>query len=66
METRRGDPLHPLLAAIDESTNLPMGRIDTATRDDSGKYERHIAETLKPIEGLDLREFLASAQVPAA
>jgi putative nucleotidyltransferase with HDIG domain len=60
VETRRGDPLHPILAVIDESTNKPNGRIDTSSRDLSGKYERHIVETLKPIENLDLGEFLAA------
>jgi putative nucleotidyltransferase with HDIG domain len=58
VETRRADPLHPVLVAIDERTNTPHGRIDTSTRDTSGRYERHIVETLKPIEGLDLREYL--------
>ncbi|HEY7443027.1 MAG TPA: HD domain-containing phosphohydrolase [Vicinamibacterales bacterium] len=59
VKTRQGDPLHPILAVINESTNKPNGHIDTASRDGSGKYERHIVETLKPIENLDLAEFLA-------
>jgi putative nucleotidyltransferase with HDIG domain len=66
VETRRGDPLHPILAVIDERTNRPNGRIDTSTRHGSGTYERHIVETLTPLEGLDLREFLTTAQVTAA
>jgi putative nucleotidyltransferase with HDIG domain len=66
VEVRRDDPLHPLLALIDESTNMPNGRIDTATRDTSGRYERHIVETLTPMEGLDLRDFLTTQHVTAA
>jgi hypothetical protein len=66
VEVRRDDPLHPHLALIDESTNMPNGRIDTSTRDASGTYERHIVETLKPMEGLDLRDFLTTQHVTAA
>jgi hypothetical protein len=60
VKTRQGDPLHPILVVIDEGTNKPNGRLDTSSRDASGKYERHIIETVKPIENLDLTEFLAA------
>jgi putative nucleotidyltransferase with HDIG domain len=66
VEVKREDPLHPHLALIDESTNMPNGRIDTSTRDASGGYERHIVETLTPMEGLDLRDFLTTQHVTAA
>jgi putative nucleotidyltransferase with HDIG domain len=65
IETRQGDPLHPVIAIVDESTRKPNGRIDTSTRDTSGTYERHIVETLRPIEGLDLGDFLTTARAAA-
>jgi hypothetical protein len=37
------------------------GEIDTSRRDASGAYERHLVETLKPAEGLDITAFLPIA-----
>jgi hypothetical protein len=34
--------------------------VDTATRDGSGSYERHIVETIRPPEGFDAGRFLAA------
>ena len=60
VRTNSEDPLHPVLALADRELQAPRGRIDTAIRDAHGSYERHIAETLKLPEGLDLDRFLAA------
>ena len=62
IETNRGEPLHPVLTLVDESTHAPLGRVNTAIRDSSGAYERHISQTVPAPEGLDLRHLLESAQ----
>ncbi len=65
IRTNPGEPLHPVLALVDESLRGPGDQIDTTTRDGSGAYERHIVETLRPREEeLDVTKFLAPA--PAA
>jgi hypothetical protein len=38
-------------------TRLP-GDIDTAVRDSTGAYARHIVETIRPLESLDLSAFV--------
>ena len=58
--TNRPDPLHPIVLLVDESGTLPGSRVDTSVRDGSGAYERHILETVRPPEGLDVRMFLTS------
>jgi putative nucleotidyltransferase with HDIG domain len=63
--TNPGDPLHPVLALVADGTEGPRGRIDTAARDVSGAYERHILETLRPPEGLDFGRLLALEQAAA-
>ena len=56
------DPLHPMLALVDDSGTRPCGRIDASARDDSGAYERHIVETLMPKgEPLDVTRFFEPA-----
>jgi putative nucleotidyltransferase with HDIG domain len=62
VETTRGEPLHPVLALVDEETYRPRGRVNTAERDSSGAYARHISQSLPAPEGLDLRVFLEPAQ----
>ena len=62
IETGRGEPLHPVITLLDEQSYSPIGRLDTATRDSSGAYERHITETVAPPEGLDLRHLLEPAR----
>jgi len=62
VETRRGEPLHPVLALVDEETYRPTGHVDTAERDAAGAYACHIVETLPAPDGLDLRHFFDSAQ----
>lgn len=56
------DPLHPVVAQVDETLKTAMGDIDTSTRDASGAYQRHILETLAPRDaGLNLARFLSAA-----
>jgi len=62
VQTNRGDPLHPVLTLVADGMEGPRGRIDTAARDGSGAYERHILETLRPPEGLDLGRLLSLEQ----
>jgi putative nucleotidyltransferase with HDIG domain len=62
IETGRGEPLHPVITLLDERSYSAIGRLDTATRDGSGAYERHITETVTPPEGLDLRHLLEPAR----
>lgn len=58
VETNRGEPLHPIVALVDEETYTPRNRVNTAERDSSGAYARHISQSLPAPEGLDLRLFL--------
>jgi hypothetical protein len=37
------------------------GSVDTSTRDSSGSYARHIVETIRPPEELDLGKFVSVA-----
>jgi len=57
VRTNPADPLHPVLELFDESL-AEVGEVDTASRDSLGAYERHILETLRPREDLDLTRFL--------
>jgi hypothetical protein len=65
VRTNRGDPLHPVLTLVVDGIEGPRGRMDTATRGVSGAYERHILETLRPPEALDLGRLLALEQAAA-
>jgi putative nucleotidyltransferase with HDIG domain len=56
----RADPLHPIVTLVDASGLLPGARVDTSVRDGGAQYERHILETMRPPEGLDVRTFLSS------
>jgi putative nucleotidyltransferase with HDIG domain len=60
VRTNAGDPLHPVLALVDEQLQAPRGRIDTSARDAAGGYERHVLETMMPPEGFDVAPFLAA------
>jgi putative nucleotidyltransferase with HDIG domain len=62
VQTRRGEPLHPILSLVDEETYRPLNRIDTAERDSTGAYARHISKSLPAPDGLDLGYFLDPAQ----
>jgi len=59
--TNRGEPLHPVIRLLDQLTYEPTERLDTATRDASGTYERHISQSVPVPEGLDVREMLEAA-----
>ena len=56
------DPLHPMLALLNDAGDGPGSRIDASARDGSGAYERHIVETVLP-QGTapDMTLFLAAA-----
>ena len=58
VRTNPADPLHPVLTLLDESLAVPLGEVDIASRDASGAYQRHIVETLRAREGLDLARLL--------
>jgi putative nucleotidyltransferase with HDIG domain len=60
VRTNANDPLHPMLAVLDPQLETVRKRIDTATRDGSGAYVRHILETLRPPEGFEAAHFLAA------
>jgi putative nucleotidyltransferase with HDIG domain len=57
------DPLHPLLAIVDDSGSGPGTRVDASARDASGGYVRHVLETLLPPQGQipDMTRFLAAS-----
>jgi putative nucleotidyltransferase with HDIG domain len=58
--TNPSEPLHPVIAlAASDFGRLP-GQVDTAVRDASGGYARHIVETIRPPEALDLSLFVAA------
>lgn len=54
------EPLHPTIRLIEDGDLAPVETItDTSLRDDSGRYLRHIEETLRPDSiGLDLDSIL--------
>jgi putative nucleotidyltransferase with HDIG domain len=60
VRTNPADPLHPMVVLTDQQLQSPCGRVDIAARDGAGVYERHIMETLKLPEGLDIGIFLAA------
>jgi hypothetical protein len=51
-----------VLTLVAAGSDGPGGRIDMAARDGSGAYQRHILETLRPPEGLDLGRLLSLEQ----
>jgi putative nucleotidyltransferase with HDIG domain len=56
--TNRAEPLHPLIALVAPDFGRLPGNVDTSLRDSSGSYARHIVETIRPPEGLDLSVFV--------
>jgi putative nucleotidyltransferase with HDIG domain len=54
------EPLHPILALVTAEYHRMPGQVDTSLRDASGSYTRHVVETLRPPEALDLSKFLAT------
>jgi len=61
IDTNQGDPLHPVIRLLDQLTYEPAGRVNTATRDASGAYERHISQSVPVPDGLDVRPMLKAA-----
>jgi len=64
VHTRQGEPLHPVIALVGNSYERLPTEIDTSTRDASGQYVRHVVETLRPDEALDLMTFLTPGAAP--
>jgi HD-GYP domain-containing protein (c-di-GMP phosphodiesterase class II) len=62
IETVCDEPLHPLISLVRVSPDgdPPLTRIDTSRRTTSGDYERHVVETLLPVD-LDVGEHFVSA-----
>ena len=60
IRTNSNEPLHPVIALIGASHERVPGDIDTSARALSGQYERHVVETLRPQEGLDINAFLVA------
>jgi len=52
------EPLHPIIALVASDFGRLPGQVNTAVRDSSGNYERHIVETIRPPEALDLGLFV--------
>ena len=59
--TNQGEPLHPVIRLLDQLTYQPTERLNTATRDAAGAYERHISQSMPVPEGLDVRGMLEAA-----
>lgn len=58
VRTNRAEPLHPIVALVASDFGRLPGDVDTSIRDSSGSYARHIVETIRPPEGLDLSAFV--------
>lgn len=56
--TNASEPLHPVIALVAPDFGRLPGDVDTSRRDSSGSYARHVVETMRPPEGLDLALFV--------
>jgi putative nucleotidyltransferase with HDIG domain len=56
--TSQEEPLHPIIALVASDFGRLPGQVNTAVRDSSGNYERHIVETIRPPDALDLGLFV--------
>jgi putative nucleotidyltransferase with HDIG domain len=56
--TNQAEPLHPVIALVASDFGRLPGDVDTSARDSAGAYARHIVETVRPPEGLDLAQFI--------
>ena len=61
IRTTNTEPLHPVIALMGAELQRMPGEIDTSQRLLSGQYERHVVETLRPAQGLDLTQFLVAS-----
>jgi hypothetical protein len=59
--TNASEPLHPVIALVAPDLGRLPGNVDTASRDTTGAYARHVVETIRPPEGLDLSVFVAKS-----
>jgi putative nucleotidyltransferase with HDIG domain len=50
VRTNPGDPLHPVMALIEDDGTRSAVEIDTSERGSEGEYLRHIVETLRPAQ----------------
>jgi hypothetical protein len=58
VRTNPADPLHPVIAVTDAGLRSIADRVDTAARDASAAYERHIVGTMRPPADFDVTAFL--------
>jgi putative nucleotidyltransferase with HDIG domain len=61
VRTNATEPLHPVIALMGAEMQRLPGEVDTSRRLLSGQYERHVVETLRPQEGLDINQFLVAS-----
>jgi putative nucleotidyltransferase with HDIG domain len=61
IRTNATEPLHPVIALMGGDYRRMSGEIDTSRRTGAGAYERHVVETLRPPQPLDLNEFLVAS-----
>lgn len=62
VRTSGSDPLHPVIALVDDTMDRALGEIDTSERDAAGAYKRYVTETLAPRgDTLNMARFLSSA-----
>jgi putative nucleotidyltransferase with HDIG domain len=59
VRTAANDPLHPIITLVGDGHRPAPGEIDTSRRDHAGAYLRHVVETLRPPEGMNVNAFLA-------
>jgi hypothetical protein len=56
------EPLHPVVALVNDAMTGTIGEIDTSVRAADGSYERHIVQTLLPqSQQFDLTRLLPQA-----
>lgn len=61
VRTTPGDPLHPVIALAPADFSRALGEVDTSARTETGAYERHVVETLRPDPEFDLAAFMPPA-----
>jgi hypothetical protein len=62
IRTTPSEPLHPVVALFGSEYDRLPGELDTSLRE-SDQYLRHVVETIRPPEGLDVGAFLAAENV---
>ena len=59
--TNASAPLHPRIALLTKELERVPGDLDTSAKGPDGTYVRHVVETVRPPDGLDLTRVLGSA-----